>query len=113
MAETSASGYAHGGTHRANFQEMNYHFEHMCLRNKFEMQIMQFLHTILKSEDNEFILDRKYLRLWDNAGAYWCRPGEVKTYITSILMYRGMMFAYEQDTLDDTTGHFRLFSPTL
>lgn len=104
------NGYECDSPTRAAFQEMDSHFHKLLYTPWFQNELFPFLHKTLAPNEHDFVIDLKQLRVWYGAaGAYWCRPGEVKTYITLILTYQDVTVAYEQDSLDDRCGHIRLF----
>jgi hypothetical protein len=110
----AGSGYECDSPTRAAFQEMDSHFQTILYKQWFQNELFPFLHKTLASNEDDFVIDLKQLRVWyGQAGAYWCRPGELKKYITLILTYQDITIAYEQDSLDDTCGYVRLFRPVM
>lgn len=103
----------HEAEFRAKMEEMDSHFQKLLYKKWFQDDVLTFLHKLMCPDEDDFIADLNHFRVMSCAGVYWCYPGEVKKYITLTFMYRGITLAYEQDNLDDTSGHVRLFRPTM
>jgi hypothetical protein len=100
------SGYECASPTRAAYQEMDRHFQNILYTDWFQNDFARFSTSL----DNT-LRNVTCLKLWTgSAGSYWCRPGSVKKYITLILVCDGTTVAFEQDSLDEPSGHFRTFS---
>jgi hypothetical protein len=103
------SGYQNENPMRAASQEMDRHFHDLLYTTWFKNDLARFLQRLPSSPKNAEPVIRD-LSLWAGSiGAYWCRPGQIKKYITLIVRYQAHLLAYEQDTLDDCDGVFRVF----
>jgi hypothetical protein len=103
------SGYEVGNATRAAAQEMDRHFQDVLYTTWFQRDLATFLQSLPSSPRN-VKPDITDLRLWTGSiGSYYCRPGQHKQYITLIVRYGAHLLAYEQDSLDDCGGIFRVF----
>ena len=103
------SGYEYGNASRAAAQEMDKHFHDLLYTTWFKNDLARFLQSLPSSPKN-VQPDIRELRLWTGSiGSYYCRPGQIKNFITLIVRYGAHLLAYEQDNLDDCSGQFRAF----
>jgi hypothetical protein len=105
------SGFENENPSRAAAQEMDKHFHDLLYTTWFKNDLARFLQSLPSSPKN-MQPNMTELRLWTGSiGSYYCRPGQLKNYITLIVRYGAHLLAYEQDSLDDLSGHFCTFEP--